>query len=184
MSAKLIVRLGGGILVALVLATAAPGSPAKRKPPVGFTRATLTGTWNGTWTDTRFNVTGTAALTVKAPVRGTALIVSDTFGGNVAGCPPPGIETVKLVPGLGPNHWNARGFTITKVSPSFGTVTLSYVQKTHTLTGAGTLPSSVCYPVSTWAMKGIVMGKTFTANLTATLKDGSTTQAVMSLKRA
>jgi hypothetical protein len=157
--------LGGGVI-------------GKQAP--GFTPQTLAGTWTGTWVNQRFGATGPASFVVTNPDPQT-LTFTASFGGNVFGCgqPPPGSGAMTF--GTGPGHWNAGGFTFTKTSPNFGTLTITYDFNANRLTGNGQNPS--CNPGLSWAIDGNFTGNTFKGTVDITLPDGSHATSVLTVTR-
>src|SRR5205814_9031647 len=100
-----------------------------------------------------FNTTGTIMLQGKRFRRGKAFQFRVDLGGKALGCPDPAAEhTPTITKGRGDHRSNAKGFKLHLISPPYGTFTVTYVYKTHKLTGTGGNPSRA--PGVTWSPDG------------------------------
>lgn len=154
--------------------------PPPPPPPAGFTPQTLAGNWQGTWRNTRFGSTGSAAVVVSV-IDASSFSFSLNLGGNIFGCPTPPPVAAVITAGEGANHWNRDGFSLQITGPQGGSINATYVFATQTLTGNG---RPGCRPGLTWALQGTFSGNTFNGTMTNTLEDGSTAPAVVTLTRS
>ena len=167
------------VLAALVAVSFATAADAKKKPKKkGFTPAVLAGTWAGTWDNQTFNTTGTLTLTITG---GSTLGFTAAITGNTFGCTAPGPQTFTLPAGSGPNHWNAKGFTISNPSAAFGTMDVTYSYPSGSMTGSGKDPQ--CAPGISWTLTGGFNKTSFHATAHITLPGGSTATTVVSLAK-
>jgi len=156
------------LAAAVCLALAATPAYAAKHKSHGFTPKKITGTWVGTWTNHTFNTTGTITLQGKPFRKGKAFQFGVDLGGNALGCPDPAAEhTPTITKGTGDNRWNAKGFKLHLISPAYGTFTVTYVYKTHKLTGTGGNPS--CAPGVTWSLDGTLTHASFNGTVTINL---------------
>ncbi len=160
---------------------APPPPPSPPPPPTGFTPQLLVGTWQGTWTDTRFNTTGSASIVVTL-TGSNSFRFDATFGVGVFGCggQQPTVSAT-ITPGMGPNQWNSTGFSIQITTLTNGTVSLTYDYGMQSLDGSG-VPG--CRPGVRWVLTGGFSGNNFNGSVTTTLEDGSTAPALISLTRS
>ena len=161
-------------LVALVVAP--EGTAAK---PRGFSPAVLEGTWTGTWDDQTLNTSGT--LTLRISARGSALRFAAVTTGGTFGCTAPGRQTLTLPAGNGPNHWTPQGFSISQPSQAFGTMNVTYMYPSGSLSGSGKDPA--CAPGTSWSLDGMFSGRQFNATAYVALQDGGSATTVVSLAK-
>jgi len=168
------------VLAALIAVPAAGAAHPKKKPKKkGFTPAVLAGTWAGTWNNQTFNTSGTLTLTISSA--GGKLGFTAAITGNTFGCTAPGPQTFTLPGGSGPNHWTAKGFSISNPSAAFGTMNVTYAYPSGSLTGSGKAPA--CAPGISWQLTGTFAAKSFNATAHITLPGGSTATTVVSLAK-
>jgi hypothetical protein len=176
------VRMSGAKKVAAVFAPVPPAPPPPPPPPTSFTPQLLAGTWSGTWTDTTYNTTGTANIVVTL-ADGNAFRFVANFGGTIFGCPQQPTVSAAVMPGPGPNQWNAAGFLIQLLGGPSGSASLSFDFNLRTLDGSGT---PACRPTVTWALTGGFTPDftSFNGQVTTRLEDGTTAPALLSLTRS
>src|SRR5919204_5555039 len=158
------------LAAAVCLALAAtPAFAAKSKHKAkGFTPKKVAATWTGTWSNHTFNTTGPITLQGKLFRKGKAFEFGVDLGGNALGCPDPAAEhTPMITKGRGDNHWNSKGFTLHLISQAYGTFKVTYVDKTHKLTGSGGNPS--CAPNVTWSLDGKLTRGSFNGTVSINL---------------
>ncbi|HEX6457661.1 MAG TPA: hypothetical protein VF032_01985 [Thermoleophilaceae bacterium] len=160
---------------------ATPAFAAKHKSK-GFTPKKVAAVWSGTWSNHTFNTSGPITLRGKLFRKGKAFKFDVDLGGNALGCPdPPAQHTPTITKGSGKNHWNSKGFRLHLISPSYGTFTVTYVDKTHKLTGSGGNPS--CAPNVTWSLDGTLTHSAFTGSVTIDLGNGQTASSSLTANR-
>ncbi len=168
--------------VALVLVAAAVLASGAGARTSAFTPKTLAGTWSGTWTNQTFGSSGPATMVAKSLAGNTKLLFSVDFRGSVFGCASVPPESSRPLPkGIGPNHWNAAGFTIKGNSKDFGALTLSYKASSGNLRGSGANPP--CARGLTWSMIGAFVGPRFSGKVKIKLASGQTAISDINLTR-
>jgi hypothetical protein len=171
------VRSGVLLAAAVVVLTATAHGAA-----TAFTPKTLAGTWSGAWTNQTFGSSGPASVVAKSLAGNTKLQFSVNFVGGVFGCSSVPPESTRPLPkGVGPNHWNAGGFTIKGASKDFGALTLTYRAGSGNLTGSGANPP--CARGLTWSIIGAFVGSRFTGKVKIKLASGQTAISSLSLTR-
>jgi hypothetical protein len=192
-------RVLGASLIVLVFAacgsssTAAPGTqtaataaaaPTTAAPTVAATTAkpatpvpTLATTFDegryaGTWTNTTFGSTGSAAIDVKFDRTAFTAAITLTLGGNVFGAPAPAPETFTF-------PITPAGVSSTAKSKTFGDFTVTLNAGKATFKG-----DNVSARVKTFEGTGTYAAGVITINYAVTLSDGSKAQGVVNLKKA
>jgi hypothetical protein len=168
--------------VCLALAATPAVATAKKRKHKGFTPKQIAAVWTGNWNNQTFNTSGTITLQGKLFRKGKAFQFGVDLGGNALGCPdPPAQRTPTITKGTGDNHWNSRGFRLHLISQSYGTFTVTYVAKTHKLTGSGGNPP--CAPGVTWSLDGRLSRTAFTGNISIALSNGQTASSTLTANR-
>jgi hypothetical protein len=169
-------------LLAAAVCMALAATPALAAKPKAFTPPKLAGTWSGTWTNQTFGSTGVITLQTKLLRKGKAFQFKVDLGGNELGCSDPAPEhTPTITKGSGNNHWNAKGFKLHLASPAYGTFTVTYVHKTHKLTGIGGNPP--CAPNTLWKLDGKLTHGSFTGRVTINLPNNTIATSTLTAKR-
>jgi hypothetical protein len=147
--------------------TARPATPA---PTVATTFED--GRYAGTWTNTTFGSTGSAAIDVKLDRTAFTVAVTVTLGGNVFGAPAPAPETFTF-------PITATGVSFTGKSKTFGDLAVTMKDGKATFKG-----DNVSARVKTIEATGTYGSGAIALNYTVSLSDGSKAQGTVSLKKA
>ncbi len=135
------------------------GSPVESSPPRATTFTDLAGAWRGTWTDTRYNVSGTLEATFT--VSGDAVRATGTIGLQSLGL---GDETGS---GSGTISGQNLGFTFSASTVGSGAGTLSI---TGTGSGSGTVTGVLNLGAFTY--EGTAAGTSISGSFTFTSPTG------------
>ena len=182
--AVVIAACGSSSTAAPSAATSAPAAATTPAPTVAPTTArpstpapTLATTFDegryaGTWTNTTFGSTGSAAIDVKFDRVAFTAALTLTLGGNVFGAPAPAPETFTF-------PITPTGVSTTVKSKTFGDFTVTLNAGKATFKG-----DNVSARVKTFEGTGTYAAGVITINYTVTLSDGSKAQGVVNLKKA
>jgi hypothetical protein len=152
--------------------TAAPSTAKPATPAPTLATTFDEGRYTGTWTNTTFGSTGSAAIDVKFDRTAFTAAITLTLGGNVFGAPAPAPETFTFP--ITPS-----GVSSTVKSKTFGDFTVTLNAGKATFKG-----DNVSARVKTFEGTGTYAAGVITINYTVTLSDGSKAQGVVNLKKA
>lgn len=130
------------------------------------------GRYAGTWNNTTFGSTGSAAIDVKLDRTAFSVAVTLTLGGNVFGAPAPAPETFNL-------PITSTGVSYTGKSKTFGDLTVTMKDGKATFKG-----DNVSARVKTIEGTGTYGAGAISLTYTVSLSDGSKAQGTVSLKKA
>jgi len=132
-----------------------------------------TGTYNGTWRDTHFNVSGTMKVVVGIDTVAKQLDLSLTFTGPLFGASAPSTEQLAPVS----TDIATFGQPTTGTSKIFGPYSVTY-----TATGSVTVNMPQC-PAGSCTLTGTLTPGRFTGKVSVALRDGTTSQGTVTLKK-
>jgi hypothetical protein len=140
--------------------------------PAGDLASQLAGNWIGTWNNTTFGSSGSAALAIVVNTSAKTYAVTLTLGGNVFGGSAPPAQT------FSGSYTTASGATFTGHDSLFGDITFS-ITPAGVITGSATnVPSS---NVSAVSFNGTASATTITINYSVTLKPSGTAAGTVTL---
>jgi hypothetical protein len=142
--------------------------------PTGDLASQIAGNWTGTWNNTTFQSTGSAALAIATNTTAKTFSVTLTLGGNVFGGSAPPPQT------FSGSYTTGAGVTFTGHDALFGDITF-------TLTPAGVLSGSATNVpsanVSAVTFSGTASAHAITILYTVTLKAGGSASGVVTLTK-
>lgn len=157
-------------------ATSAPSAALTTQRPAAPAATVATafedGRYAGTWTNTTFGSTGSAAIDVKIDRTAFTVAVTLTLGGNVFGAPAPAPETFTFPITTG-------GVSFTGKSKTFGDLAVTMKDGKATFKG-----DNVSARVKTIEGTGTYGSGAIALNYTVTLSDGTKAQGTVNLKKA
>ena len=181
-AAAILCALAAIAVVAALVATSggAASGPASASKS-GFTPSKIAGKWVGTWENTTFHSSGDVRANIQSKP-GNKMVVLIDFSGNVFGCPDPTGTPQTLKKGKGKNHWNSSGFVLSKGTPVFGQLSLTYKFSKKTLKGSGSAPP--CNSTITYTLEGKLTPKKLNATVAIDLGSQNATSVISATKTA